>query len=485
MTFFSWLSQRVEKTDSLLCVGLDAHPTDLPTATAQAAKEFCLRLIERTFNIAAAYKPNIAFFEVFGPAGMSALQEVISNVPEDIPVIVDAKRGDIASSAVAYARAILQTLGAHALTINPYLGHDAIEPFLVDPERGAFLLCKTSNPGAADLQDSLLAEFNPTVKRVMPYHLYEKVALLAEAWNVNDNLGLVVGATQPEALAKVRLLVPDLWILAPGVGAQGGNLEEALHTGLRKDRMGLLVTVSRGISQADDPRKAAEKIRERINRVRNTRSSKKIKPDARNLEEERFEFAQLADGLLEAGCIKFGQYTLKSGLISPIYIDLRQLVSFPSLLELVARAYIPILGKLHFDRLAGLPYAALPITSAISLMTHWPFIYPRKEVKDYGTKAAIEGIYTKGERAVIIDDLATTGGSKFESIDKLTGEGLQVTDIVVLIDRQSGASEALKKDGYTLHSVTNLTALVNYYENKGKISHEQAGRVWEFIKSGQ
>jgi uridine monophosphate synthetase len=485
MTFFSWLSQRVQKTDSLLCVGLDAHPADLPTASAQAAKEFCVRLIEVTFDLTAAYKPNIAFFEAFGPEGMSALQEVISNVPDDIPVIVDAKRGDIASSAAAYARAILQTLGAHALTINPYLGHDAIEPFLADPERGAFLLCKTSNPGAADLQDSILAEFDPSSKRTTPYHLYEKVALLAEEWNINDNLGLVVGATQPEALARVRLLVPDLWILAPGVGAQGGNLEKALHTGLRNDGMGLLVTVSRGISQADDPRKAAEAIRKRINRVRDVGSPKEIRPDAGNFKEERFEFTRLADGLLEAGCIKFGQYILKSGLNSPIYIDLRQLVSFPPLLEMVARAYIPILRKLHFDHLAGLPYAALPITTAISLLTHWPFIYPRKEVKDYGTKAGIEGVYSKGERAVIIDDLATTGESKFATIDKLASEGLQVTDIVVLIDRQSGASEALKKAGYTLHSVTNLTALVNYYENRGKISHEQAERVWEFIKSGQ
>jgi uridine monophosphate synthetase len=482
MSFFSWLVQRVEKMDSLLCVGLDPHPADLPSTSAKAAKDFCLRLIECTSNITAAFKPNIAFFEAFGPEGMRALQEVISNIPDDIPVILDAKRGDIASSAEAYARAIFQTLGAHALTINPYLGRDAIEPFLVDPERGAFLLCKTSNPGAADLQDATLAEYDLIADKLIPYHLYEKVARLATEWNVNDNLGLVVGATQPDAITRVRKLAPDLWILAPGVGAQGGNLEEALSNGLRRDGMGMLLTVSRAISRADDPKKAAEGIRDRINRVRATVVNKGKKTNDRDIDQSRFEFTQLADGLLEAGCIKFGQFTLKSGLISPIYIDLRQLVSFPPLLEMVARAYLPILRKLDFNRLAGLPYAALPITSAISLMTKWPFIYPRKEVKDYGTKAEIEGLFNAGERVVIIDDLATTGGSKFESIDKLASVGLQVADIVVLIDRQSGASEALKKAGYTLHSVTNLTALLNYYENSGKISHEQAESVWDFIR---
>ena len=483
MSFFSRLNQRVQKVDSLLCVGLDPHPADLPKESALAAKDFCLRIIDHTSNIAAAFKPNIAFFEAFGPEGLGVLQDVISNIPEDIPIILDAKRGDIASTARAYARAIFQTLGAHALTINPYLGHDAIEPFLVDPERGAFLLCKTSNEGAADLQDSILAEHKQIPGKIVPRFLYEKVALLATQWNVNDNLGLVVGATQLEALARVRTFAPDLWILAPGVGAQGGDLEEALNTGLRSDGLGMLITVSRGISRSEDPQKSAEEFRNRINQFRKDKSTLATSPNIQR-EDASVAFTKLADGLLEAGCIKFGEFTLKSGLISPIYIDLRQLVSFPPLLAIVAQAYLPILHRLKFERLAGLPYAALPITSAISLVTNWPFIYPRKEVKEYGTKAEIEGVFNAGERVVIIDDLATTGGSKFESIEKLTNAGLQVIDIVVLIDRQSGASEALKKAGYTLHSVTNLTALVDYYSKTGKITREQAESVREFMRSG-
>ena len=153
-------------------------------------------------------------------------------------------------------------------------------------------------------------------------------------------------------------------------------------------------------------------------------------------------YSLLADGLLEAGCVKFGQFTLKSGLESPIYLDLRQLVSYPALLAQVAAAYVPILRGLSFDRLAALPYAALPIGAAISLQTGWPLVYPRKEAKAYGTKAEIEGLFSPGERAVVVDDLTTTGGSKFEAIEKLTAAGLQVSDVVVLIDRQSGAPEA-------------------------------------------
>jgi orotidine 5'-phosphate decarboxylase subfamily 2 len=143
-------------------------------------------LIQATAITAAAYKPNIAFFEAYGPAGITALQQVIKAVPNGIPVILDAKRGDIASSAEGYARSVFQTLGADAVTINPYLGRDSIEPFLTDPERGVFLLCKTSNPGAADLQDLKVMEPLLNSKVSGAHYLYEQVARLAQDWNTRD-----------------------------------------------------------------------------------------------------------------------------------------------------------------------------------------------------------------------------------------------------------------------------------------------------------
>jgi len=193
------------------------------------------------------------------------------------------------------------------------------------------------------------------------------------------------------------------------------------------------------------------------------------------------DLATLTDQLLEIGCVKFGQFTLKSGLQSPIYLDLRQLVSYPPVLEQVARAYLPILRSLAFDRLAALPYAALPIATAISLQSGWPIIYPRKEAKSYGTRLEVEGVYQPGERVAVVDDLATTGGSKFEAIQKLVAASLRVTDVVVLIDRQSGAAEALERSGYHLHAVLGLTQLLDHWELTGRVPKAQIQAVREFL----
>jgi len=189
----------------------------------------------------------------------------------------------------------------------------------------------------------------------------------------------------------------------------------------------------------------------------------------------------LADELLSAGCIKFGDFTLKSGLQSPIYIDLRQIITYPKLLEQVGAAYLPLLKNLKFDRIAGLPYAAIPIATAISLAGNYPMIYPRKEVKTYGTKAEIEGEYHAGETVVVIDDLATTGGSKFEAIEKLTGAGLVVRDVVVLVDRQSGAKESLEQAGFRLQAVMTITQLLDYWEKTYRVDKDKIEETRKFL----
>ena len=193
----------------------------------------------------------------------------------------------------------------------------------------------------------------------------------------------------------------------------------------------------------------------------------------------------LSDNLLSAGCIKFGEFTLKSGLTSPIYIDLRRIITYPKLLADIAQAYLPILStqSVQFSRIAGLPYAAIPIATAISLAGNYPMIYPRKEAKSYGTKAEIEGEYRAGETVVVIDDLATTGGSKFEAIEKLTGAGLIVKDVVVLIDRQSGAKESLAQAGYSLHAVLTIGQLLEYWEEMGKVEQDKIEATRRFLRN--
>lgn len=479
MGFFTQLEKRAREVDSLLCIGLDPHPGELSSPDSQAVQDFCVRLVDATKHIVLAYKPNIAFFEVYGNAGIAALEVVIDSIPKEIPVILDAKRGDIASSAQAYAQAAFITLGANAVTVNPYLGYDTLVPFLRDEKRGVFLLCKTSNPGAADIQDLKVISDSASVfdSKVT---IYELIAAKAVEWNKNDNLGLVVGATQIAALSRVRKLAPNLWILAPGVGAQGGDLLAALQAGLRPDGLGMIVPISRGISRSTDPRQAAEELNGRINQVRKDLeprawhefpTSKKADPVLNNL----------AIDLLESGCVKFGEFKLKSGLISPIYIDLRRLVGYPDLLIRIADIYLEILGELKFDHLAALPYAGLPIATAISLQGGLSLVYPRKETKSYGTRAEIEGVYSAGEQVVLIDDLATTGGSKFEAIDKLNSVGLKVKDVVVLIDRQSGASEDLAESGYCLHAIFTLSQLLKYWQTAELISEDQVAAVHKFI----
>ena len=271
-SFFSFLEKRVDDCSSLLCIGLDPHVNDLPSPTADSARDFCLNLVKQTSRYAAAFKPNAAFFEVFGADGWTALKEVIDAIQDEsnrmgsmIPVILDAKRGDIASTAEAYAKSAFENLGADCITLNPYLGKDSIEPFIQNSEKGVFLLCKTSNAGSMDLQNLLVLP----VGSDNPMPMYNYVAQLAQQWNEKNNIGLVVGATHPQIMSNIRAAVPDMWFLAPGIGAQGGELELALKSGLRKDGKGMLINVSRSIARAAvGPGLAAAELRDQIGYIK-------------------------------------------------------------------------------------------------------------------------------------------------------------------------------------------------------------------------
>ncbi len=470
-TFFEKLDQRAKEINSILCVGLDPKAEVLQEQTGEQVQENCLQLIEATKEFALAFKLNVAYFEVLGVKGWEALRSVIQAVPDEIPVILDAKRGDLSSTASAYARSAFDMLGADAITLNPYLGYDSLTPFMHYPDKGLFLLCKTSNPGSVDLQDLPLGGHY----RLMM--VYEKIAGLATEWGTNDNLGLVVDATFPDALRRVRQAAPGQWFLAPGLDGQGADLKTALQAGLREDGLGLLIDISQCTSRTTDFQKDARNL---VSRIREAQENTKPRKTARKIETSQL-VTPLVEGLLSMGCIRFGEFTLKPGSVSPIFIDLRRLVSFPGWMTQVAAAFIRLLRNLEFDRLAGVPYAALPLVTAVSLQGNWPMIYSRKTSQEYGAAADIEGIYYHGETVVLIDDLAITGDSLLKGIEKLTAAGLQVHDVVVLIEWDNRAKEALAQRGFKLHALFTLTRLLDYWEETERLPGEQIAEARKFV----
>ena len=270
MTFITALKRRWHDANSLVCVGLDPEPAKFPAAFAHdpdAVFNFCRAIVDATSEYVCCFKPQIAHFAALGAE--DALQRLIAHTHAThpgIPVILDSKRGDIGSTAQHYAAEAFDRYGADAVTANPYLGRDSVQPFLDRTDRGVVILCRTSNPGAGDLQD-LNVDGRPLYQ-----HVAEKVA---REWNGNDNCALVVGATWPEQLREVRAIVGDVPFLVPGVGAQGGDVEAVVTNAKTADGTGLIVSSSRAIlyaAQGDTFAEAAadeaRRLRDQINRYR-------------------------------------------------------------------------------------------------------------------------------------------------------------------------------------------------------------------------
>ena len=247
MNFQAKLEQAVKKNNSLLCVGLDIDLTKVPRSFQEkddAILAFNTQVIEATKDLVCAYKPNIAFYERYGIIGLQSLIKTIELIHKyNIPVILDAKRGDIGNSSQAYAESVFNVFKADAVTVNPYMGHDSIKPFLDFEDKEVFVLCLTSNKGSSDFQKEL----------------YKQVAEKVKGWG--SNAGLVVGATKPQQLKEIREIAPDLYFLIPGIGAQGGDLKATLEAAGNKS----IINSSRSIIYAEDIRAAAKSLRDEIN----------------------------------------------------------------------------------------------------------------------------------------------------------------------------------------------------------------------------
>jgi uridine monophosphate synthetase len=493
--FFSLLERSVQQKDSLLCVGIDPQGGIYGENVYETLVRFGERIISQTEYYAACFKPNIAFYEAFGAEGARALKKTIELVPETTPVILDAKRSDIGNTAKAYADCIFGHYRADATTLNPYLGKEAVLPFLQWEGKGLFILCRTSNPGSGLFQEMPTGRSGSAS---IPYFL--RVAEVVSGWS--ENVGLVVAGNLPRALSEVRELLPEIWILAPGVGIQGGVVEDAIRGGLRRDGKGILLSVSRTIACAESSEEAARKLRDEIRRaagreiLRGSRRRRLAQKDKaavpkteRGLREELEqglieEKRSLIGELIRAGCFRLGEFKLKSGRISPFYIDLRMIVSAPSLLSRVASAYASLLKNLSYVRLAGIPFAGVPLATAVSLLLKVPMIFPRLERKGHGIERRIEGGFERGDRVVLLDDLITSGASKIEAIDILRGEGLIVEDLVVLIERGRQGREELRREGVRLRSFLGVEEFLDVCQEMELIDSSQRQRIEAFLAEG-
>jgi orotidine-5'-phosphate decarboxylase len=268
VTFVEKLLAASRRNNSLICIGLDPEEARLPAHLRDqpnAILAFNQAIIEATAHLVCAYKPNLAFYESLGPAGLVTLQETLRLIPAHIPTIGDAKRGDMDNTARHYAKALFEVYGFDAVTVNPYQGHDSLQPFLAYEDKGVLILCRTSNPGSRDLQDMLVSQGQDH-----PEPLYTYVARQVLKWNAAGNAGLVVGATYPQELQRLRQIAPDLPILIPGVGAQGGDLVAAARDGTDAAGERVIISSSRSVLYASSGRDFAEKAAQVTSELRDT-----------------------------------------------------------------------------------------------------------------------------------------------------------------------------------------------------------------------
>ncbi|MBN2509133.1 MAG: orotidine-5'-phosphate decarboxylase [Spirochaetales bacterium] len=479
MTFFQKLQKRIQDAHTLLCVGLDPRvpqgedPFEFLTVKNR-------RVIEAAGPYTACFKPNIAFYEAHGIAGMRALEATLKMIGDDIPVIIDAKRNDIGATAEAYAKAVFDVLGADAVTLNPYMGKTSADPFLAYADKGYFLLCRTSNPGAGDIQELSVAGPHGSEP------LFINLARQLSTWS--DRIGLVVGGNDPQSLAAVRKELPDIWFLAPGIGAQGGTMEEAVFAGIRSDGMGILPMVGRAVYDAPDPAQAAREYRDALNAAREKALAGTGTGAAAAYSKHETELKDdICQGLIDTGCFQLGDFTLKSGKKSPFYIDMRKIQSDPRFLARVGKAYGALCSRVSREtgaaKIAGIPLAALPLATAASLSSGLPLVYPRMSVKSHGTGKLVEGEFTPGEAVILLDDLITTGLSKIEAAAILKEAGLEVADLVVLFERGVQGRKDMEQAGIRLHAYLHVEDLLGYLLAKKLISADTHKELIEYVRA--
>jgi uridine monophosphate synthetase len=475
MDFFEKLNAAIAQNQSLLVVGLDPNPEIMPT-------RYCKRegkggiiddlwdwqqfIIAETADLVCAYKPTFGFYKALGAPGLELLHKTLTAIPPHIPIIFDAKHGDLNTSTI-FAQTVFEEWQVDAITLSPYSGQDHIAPFLIYPGKAAFVLCCTSNPGAVPLQQY------PTPESP----LYLQVVKEAKNWGTPEQLALEVGTTDADILARIRAVAPERIILVRSIWAEdAGNLSQILAAGLNANGDGLLVPIPLEMLVSENPAEPIQSLCEEINQARRQIIDQGYTcdlwtPDVCFLDQHPYQ--DLILQLYDIECILFGEFVQASGATLPYYIDLRKIISNPQLFHQVLSAYADILKNLRFDRIAGIPYGSLPTATGLSLRLDYPMIFPRKEVKAHGTRRLIEGHFEPGETVVVVDDILISGKSAMEGAGKLESAGLKVEDIVVFIDHEQGVKDKLRDNGYQAHSVLTISEITETLYQAGRINEKQ------------
>lgn len=478
--FCDKLLAAIETNQSLLYLALDPEPQSFPVAvsvTGDNNQSFLTDLfakakfaIDQTADLICACKISLGLYQSLGISGLELLQQILTIIPPHIPVVLDAKHCDLNTSTV-FAKSVFEDWQVDAVTLSPYAGFDQVAPFLLYPGKTVFVLCATANPSAAIFQEYPTPE-NP---------FYLQLVRISQTWGTPEKVGLEVGV-MPDMLARIRKAAPERLILVEGdIAAENGiaeanDLSQLLAAGLSKNGEGLLLPIPASLFAESNPREAVEKLRDNINehRLRAIAGSPTCElwlPDVCFLQPEPHR--DLILQLYDIGCVVFGDHVQASGAVFPYYIDLRKIISIPQIFHQIVSAYADILTNLKFDRIAGIPYGSLPTATGLALRMERPMIFPRKEVKTYGAGKLIEGHFQAGETIVVVDDILISGKSVMEGAAKLKSAGLNVEDIVVLIDHEQGVKDKLRVNGYRAHSVLALSEIAQILYQANRIDTEQ------------
>jgi uridine monophosphate synthetase len=484
MNFTDKLNQAIATNNSLLIVGLDPNPEMMSPDYQQGDQDnlikrleaWLLWVISSTRARVCAYKPTLGFYQALGIEGLQLLEQILAAIPSSMPIILDAKHSDLNTSSV-FAKTIFEQWQVDAVTLTPFAGQDHAAPFLVYSDKAVFILSHTSNPKAEILQRYPDQE--------QPFYL--QLVKEAQSWATPEQLYLEVGTIDSEVLEKIRAIAPERTILLRSLwSGNKNNLESLVNAGLNNSGEGLLIPIPQDFIASDNLSSKVAELNQQINTYRESKTSQVSSceiwtPDVCLLTQHPYQ--DLILQLFDIGCLLFGEYVQASGAIFSYYIDLRKIISNPQLFNQVLSAYGDIVEKLEFDRIAGIPYGALPTATGLALNLQRPMIFPRKEVKAHGTRRLIEGNFNPGEKVVVIDDILISGKSVMEGADKLKSAGLEIEDIVVFIDHEGGVKKRLANNGYRAHSVLSISEITDTLYESGRINQEQYNSFQEHQNS--